>query len=93
LQLIEDYQKLPGVDSLTGSKTHSADLLLETVLAALPHTKQKMQKEQSIDFGTIVEYLKQIFKRGIPSGLQYFFEVGAFAFAAFVSSRAALSLA
>jgi hypothetical protein len=62
LQLIEDYQKLPGVDSLTGSKTHSADLLLETVLAALPHTKQKMQKEQSIDFGTIVEYLKQIFK-------------------------------
>lgn len=62
MQLIEDYQKLPGVDSLTGSKTHSADLLLETVLAALPHTKQKMQKEQSIDFGTIVEYLKQIFK-------------------------------
>jgi len=62
LQLIEDYQKLPGADSLTGSKTHSADLLLETVLAALPQTKQKMQKEQSIDFGTIVEYLKQIFK-------------------------------
>jgi MATE family multidrug resistance protein len=27
-------------------------------------------------------YLKQIFKIGIPSGLQYFFEVGAFAFAA-----------
>jgi MATE family multidrug resistance protein len=29
-----------------------------------------------------VAYLKQIFKIGIPSGLQYFFEVGAFAFAA-----------
>lgn len=28
------------------------------------------------------QYLKQIFKIGIPSGLQYFFEVGAFAFAA-----------
>ncbi|MCG9880389.1 MAG: MATE family efflux transporter [Bacteroidia bacterium] len=28
------------------------------------------------------EYLVQIFKIGIPSGLQYFFEIGAFAFAA-----------
>lgn len=36
LQLVEDYWKLPGASSGTGAQTHSSDLILETVLAALP---------------------------------------------------------
>ena len=38
LQLVEDYQKLPNADRGTGAQTHSSDLILETILAALPQT-------------------------------------------------------
>jgi len=36
LQLVEDYLKLSDATIGTGSQTHSSDLILETVLAALP---------------------------------------------------------
>ena len=62
LNLVEDFVKLPGCTRPTGSQTHSADLILETVLSALPQTQQKLQKEQCIDFGTVIETLKPMFK-------------------------------
>lgn len=61
LTLVEDYIKL-GITQVDGAQSHSADLILETVLAALPQTQQKLQKEQSIDFGTVLESLKQIYR-------------------------------
>jgi hypothetical protein len=36
--------------------------MLETLLAAMPLTQQKLQREQSIDFGTVIESLKSMFK-------------------------------
>lgn len=62
LQIVEDYSKLPGAGFGTGSQTHSADLMLETLLAAMPLIQQKLQREQSIDFGTVIESLKSMFK-------------------------------
>jgi hypothetical protein len=62
LQLVEDYLKLPNASTGAGASSHSSDLILETVLAALPQTQQKLQKEQSIDFGTVIESLKQMYK-------------------------------
>jgi len=62
LQLVEDYSKMAGASRGTGARTHSADLMLEVLLAALPLTQAKLQKECSIDFGTVVESLKSMFK-------------------------------
>ena len=62
LQIVEDYSKLPGASSGSGCQTHSTDLILETVLAAMPHTMHKLQREQSIDFGTVIESLKTLYK-------------------------------
>ena len=62
LQMVEDYMKLAGAGKGTGAQTHSSDLILETILSSLPNTFHKLQKEQSIDFGTVIESLKQIFK-------------------------------
>lgn len=38
LNLVEDFVKLPHSSNNAGALTHSADLILETVLAALPQT-------------------------------------------------------
>ena len=38
------------------------DLLLEVILASLPATANKLAREQSIDFGTVLESLKTMFK-------------------------------
>ena len=62
LQIVEDYSKLQGSAVGTGCQTHSIDLMLETLLAAMPLTQQKLQREQSIDFGTVIESLKAMFK-------------------------------
>ncbi len=62
LQIVEDYSKLQGSGVGTGCQTHSTDLMLETLLAAMPLTQQKLQREQSIDFGTVIESLKSMFK-------------------------------
>ena len=62
LQIVEDYSKLHNSMSATGCQTHSTDLILETLLAAMPLTMQKLQREQSIDFGTVIESLKAMFK-------------------------------
>jgi hypothetical protein len=53
---------LQGSGVGTGCQTHSTDLMLETLLAAMPLTQQKLQREQSIDFGTVIESLKSMFK-------------------------------
>jgi hypothetical protein len=62
LQLLEEYQKLNGANGVTGSQSHSNDLILEVILAALPATANKLQREQSIDFGTVLESLKTMLK-------------------------------
>jgi len=62
LQFIEEYQKLPGAQENTGSQSHSNDLILEVLLSSLPATSAKLSKEQSIDFGTVIESLKTMFK-------------------------------
>jgi len=62
LQIIEDYQMLPGANEGCGSQSHSNDLILEVILAALFATANKLQREQSIDFGTVLESLKTMFK-------------------------------
>ena len=53
---------LPGANESCGSQSHSHDLMLEVILAALPATANKLQREQSIDFGTVLESLKTMFK-------------------------------
>jgi len=62
LQFIEEYQKMPGSQEPTGCSSHSSDLILEVILASLPSTSAKLSKEQSIDFGTVLESLKLMFK-------------------------------
>ena len=62
LQILDDYQMLPGANEPCGSQSHSHDLMLEVILAALPATANKLQREQSIDFGTVLESLKTMFK-------------------------------
>lgn len=42
LQLVEDYSKMAGANRGTGARTHSADLMLEVLLAALPLTQAKL---------------------------------------------------
>lgn len=42
LQVIDDYQMLPGANDLCGSQSHSHDLMLEVILAALPATANKL---------------------------------------------------
>ena len=42
--------------------SHSLDLILEVILASLPATAQKLSREQSIDFGTVLESLKTLYK-------------------------------
>lgn len=37
-------------------------MILETILSAMPLTQQKLLREQSIDFGTVIESLKQMYK-------------------------------
>jgi hypothetical protein len=53
---------MPGASDECGSQSHSRDLILEVVLAALPATANKLQREQSIDFGTVLESLKSMIK-------------------------------
>lgn len=62
LQMLEEYQKINGANDVTGSQSHSNDLILEVILAALPATAAKLQREQSIDFGTVLEALKTMLK-------------------------------
>ena len=46
----------------SGCQHHSIDLMLEVILASLPATAAKLSKEQSIDFGTVLESLKTMLK-------------------------------
>ena len=46
----------------SGFQTHSTDLMLEVIFSALPATAQKLSREQSIDFGTVLESLKTMLK-------------------------------
>ena len=46
----------------SGFQSHSTDLMLEVILASLPATAQKLSREQSIDFGTVLESLKTMLK-------------------------------
>jgi nuclear cap-binding protein subunit 1 len=62
LQLLEEYQKMPGAQESTGCPSHSNDLILEVILASLPATAAKLSREQSIDFGTVLESLKTMLK-------------------------------
>ena len=49
-------------NSSTGLQTHSTDFILEILLAALPIAAQKLSREQSIDYGTILESVKSLLK-------------------------------
>ena len=42
--------------------SHSLDMMLEVILASLPATAQKLSREQSIDFGTVLESVKTLYK-------------------------------
>ena len=53
---------MPGAQEPTGCLSHSSDLILEVIMASLPATSAKLSKEQSIDFGTVLESLKMMFK-------------------------------
>jgi hypothetical protein len=53
---------MPLAQENTGSQSHSNDLILEVILCSLPATSAKLSKEQSIDFGTVIESLKTMFK-------------------------------
>lgn len=46
-----------------GCQQYSTDLVLEVILASLPATASKLSREQSIDFGTVLESLKSMLKQ------------------------------
>ncbi len=49
-------------DGNPGCQSHSTDLMLEVILASLPSTATILAREQSIDFGTVLESLKTLLK-------------------------------
>lgn len=49
-------------DGNPGCFSHSTDLMLEVILASLPSTATILAREQSIDFGTVLESLKTMLK-------------------------------
>jgi len=71
LQLVEEYQKLQGSQEGTGCQSHSTDLILEIILSSLPATASKLSREQSIDFGTVLESLKTLFKEREKTRLNF----------------------
>ena len=62
LQLVEEFQKMQSAQDGASFQSHSTDLMLEVILASLPSTAQKLSREQSIDFGTVLESLKTMLK-------------------------------
>ena len=49
-------------DGNPGCQSHSTDLMLEVILASFPSTANILAREQSIDFGTVLESLKTMLK-------------------------------
>ena len=63
LQLVEEFEKMNLMqDGNPGCQSHSTDLMLEVILASLPSTATILSREQSIDFGTVLESLKTMLK-------------------------------
>ena len=63
LQLVEEFEKMNLMqDGNPGCQSHSTDLMLEVILASLPSTATILAREQSIDFGTVLESLKTMLK-------------------------------
>ena len=63
LQLVEEFEKMNLMqDGNPGCQSHSTDLMLEVILASFPSTANILAREQSIDFGTVLESLKTMLK-------------------------------